>query len=61
MTIEKKNVNGKSQAIRLSKKLASGGLIGIAHDPWKIFEEGCRELSNRFMVKRIQPPLENRR
>ena len=61
MTAAKKNKNGKSQAIPLSKKLASGGLTGIARDPWKIFEEGCRELSNRFMAKRIQPLLENRR
>jgi hypothetical protein len=33
----------------------------VERDPWEIFEEGCRELSEDFLAGREQPPLEERR
>jgi hypothetical protein len=30
----------------------------IERGPGEIFEEGCRELPDGFMAKRVQPPLE---
>lgn len=65
-------MNGRSQAIRLPKefrvrtdevflKKISGGFAVVERDPWEIFEEGCRELSDEFMAERGQPPLEKRR
>lgn len=71
MTAAKVFMNGRSQAIRLPKefrvssdevflKKTSGGFIVVERDPWEIFEEGCRELSDGFMAERTQPPLEKR-
>ena len=71
MTAAKVFMNGRSQAIRLPKefrvssdevflKKTSGGFIVVERDPWEIFEEGCRELSDGFMAERAQPPLEKR-
>lgn len=72
MTAAKVFMNGRSQAIRLPKefrvranevflKKTSSGFTVVERDPWEIFEEGCRELSDAFMTKRVQPPLEKRR
>jgi antitoxin VapB len=63
--------NGRSQAIRLPKefrvtgsevylKKTAEGFLVIERDPWEVFEEGCRELSEEFMAERCQPPLEQR-
>jgi len=71
MTAAKIFMNGRSQAIRLPKefrvnstevflKKTSGGFTVIERDPWEVFAEGCRELSDDFLSKRIQPPLEKR-
>ena len=71
MTAAKIFMNGRSQAIRLPKefrvdadevflKKTSGGFTVIERDPWEVFAEGCRELSDGFMSERIQPPLEKR-
>lgn len=71
MTTAKVFMNGRSQAIRLPRefrvvsdevflKKTSEGFIVIERDPWEIFEEGCRELSDDFMAARRQPPLERR-
>lgn len=71
MTTAKLFMNGRGQAIRLPrefrvatgevflKKTAEGFLV-IERDPWELFEEGCRELSDDFMAERVQPPLEDR-
>ena len=72
MTAAKIFMNGRSQAIRLPKefrvhtdevflKKTSGGFTVVERDPWEMFAEGCRELSDDFMTGRIQPPLEKRR
>ena len=72
MTAAKIFMNGRSQAIRLPKefrvhagevflKRTSVGFTVVERDPWEMFEEGCRELSEDFMADRIQPPLEKRR
>lgn len=64
-------MNGRSQAIRLPKefrvrgnevflKKTSEGFLVVERDPWEVFEEGCRELSNDFMAERIQPAAETR-
>ena len=64
-------MNGRSQAIRLPKefrvaanevylKRTPEGFLVIERDPWEIFEEGCRELSDGFMAERDQPPVERR-
>ncbi|HZL12751.1 MAG TPA: hypothetical protein VFC85_01285 [Verrucomicrobiae bacterium] len=64
-------MNNKSQAIQVRKKFhvhsdevflkkTSTGFTIVERNSWKIFEEGCRELSDCFMAKRIQPPHENR-
>lgn len=64
-------MNGRSQAIRLPKefrvrgdqvflKRTREGFMVIERDPWEVFHEGCRELSNDFMAKRVQPKLEKR-
>ncbi len=71
MTAAKVFMNGRSQAIRLPRefrvatdevflKKTSEGFLAVERDPWEVFEEGCRELSSDFMVRRAQPPLENR-
>lgn len=71
MTRAKVFRNGRSQAIRWPmefrvgtnevylKKTAEGFLV-IERDPWEILEEGCRELSEGFLSKRTQLPLEKR-
>jgi antitoxin VapB len=71
MTAAKVFMNGRSQAIRLPlefrvgtdevflKKTAEGFLV-MERDPWELFAEGCRELSDDFMAERKQPPLEKR-
>jgi antitoxin VapB len=71
MTAAKVFMNGRSQAIRLPlefrvgtdevflKKTAEGFLV-MERDPWELFAEGCRELSEGFMAERTQPPLEKR-
>jgi antitoxin VapB len=71
MTVAKVFMNGRSQAIRLPKefrvtsqqvflKKTTEGFLVVERDPWEIFGEGCRELSNDFMAKRIQPSIEKR-
>jgi antitoxin VapB len=71
MTVAKVFMNGRSQAIRLPlefrvgsrevhlKKTAEGFLV-MERDPWEVFVEGCRELPDGFMERRVQPPLESR-
>ena len=62
MLVQKAKVfqNGRSQAIRLPKdfrveseevylKKTPEGFLVIARDPWEIFFEGVRELSDDFM------------
>ena len=64
-------MNGRSQAIRLPKefrvrgnevflKKTSEGFLVVERDPWEVFAEGCRELSDDFMAERIQPAAETR-
>ncbi|HEV3343148.1 MAG TPA: hypothetical protein VG125_22435 [Pirellulales bacterium] len=65
--------NGRSQAIRLPKqfrveadevylKKTPEGFLVITRDPWEIFFEGVRELSDDFLAGgRTQPPLEKRK
>lgn len=65
--------NGRSQAIRLPKdfrvegdevylKKTAEGFLVISKDPWDVFLEGVRELSDGFMAEgRRQPPLEKRK
>lgn len=64
-------MNGRSQAIRLPKefrvatdevylKKTPEGFFVVERDPWEIFEEGCRELSEDFMVEHVQPPVDKR-
>ena len=71
MTAAKVFMNGRSQAIRLPKqfrvrtrevflKKTPEGFTVVERDPWEIFEEGCKELSDNFMSERVQPPLEKR-
>ncbi len=61
--------NGRSQAIRLPKefRVAAGevylqrtpeGFLVTERDPWELFEEGARELSEEFMKggRRQSPP-----
>lgn len=71
MTTAKVFMNGRSQAIRLPLEFRVGtdevylmktaeGFLVIERDPWEIFEEGCRELSEGFLAERVQPPLEKR-
>jgi antitoxin VapB len=64
--------NGRSQAIRLPKefrvetdevylKKTAQGFLVIPRDPWELFFEGARELSDDFMADgRDQPPLQKR-
>jgi antitoxin VapB len=72
MTAAKIFMNGRSQAIRLPKefrvrgsevflKKVPHGFTVVERDPWEMFAEGCRELSDDFMEKRVQPPLEKRK
>jgi antitoxin VapB len=64
--------NGRSQAIRLPKafrvdttevylKRTAEGFLVIPRDPWEIFLEGVRELSDDFMAGgREQPAVQDR-
>ncbi len=71
MTTAKVFMNGRSQAIRLPKefRVATGqvylkktpeGFLVVERDPWDVFQEGCRELSENFLFKRVQPPRDQR-
>lgn len=65
--------NGRSQAIRLPKefrvegdevylKKTAEGFLVITRDPWDLFFEGVRELSDDFMAGgRRQPPPQKRK
>jgi len=63
--------NGRSQAVRLpqefrfagsevSIKQVPGGVLLSERDPWELFDEGVKALSDDFMAERTQPPLEDR-
>jgi antitoxin VapB len=63
---------GRSQAIRLPKefrvdrdevylKKTPEGFMVIARDPWDVFREGIEELSEDFMAKGRQQPLQQSR
>ena len=71
MTAAKVFMNGRSQAIRLPKefrvstdevflKKTAEGFVVLERDPWELFAEGCRELSDDFGSERVQPPMEKR-
>ena len=71
MKVAKVFMNGRSQAIRLPKefrvtarqvflKKTADGFSVVEREPWELFEEGCHELSDQFMRKRVQPALEKR-
>ena len=72
MAIAKVFTTGRSQAIRLPKefrvaadevylKRTREGFLVIAKDPWEVFFEGVKELSDDFMAGgRVQPTLERR-
>ena len=71
MTTAKVFMNGRSQAIRLPKefrvssdevflKKTREGFFVVERDPWELFEEGVRELSDGFMQERRQPPPQPR-
>ena len=62
MTIAKVFKNGRSQAIRLPKEFRVNadevylqrtpeGFLVMERDPWEIFEEGVRELSDDFFAR----------
>ncbi len=63
--------NGRSQAVRLPrefrfegsevyiKKTALGVLI-TQKDPWDLFAEGVREISDDFTAERDQPEIQER-
>jgi antitoxin VapB len=65
--------NGRSQAIRLPKefrveadevylKKTPEGFLVMTRDPWDIFFEGVRELSDDFLAGgRTQPPTQQRK
>lgn len=64
-------MNGRSQAIRLPKefrvrgdevylKRTERGFVVSERDPWEVFEEGCREMSEKVVSGRKQPRLEKR-
>lgn len=65
--------NGRSQAIRLPKefrvessevylKKTPEGFLVIPRDPWEVFFEGVRELSDDFMAEgRQQPEIQSRK
>lgn len=71
MTRAKLFRNGRSQAVRLPHqfrfdgtevyiKRVPGGVLLTERDPWQLFEEGIRALSDGFMAERVQPPIEDR-
>jgi hypothetical protein len=41
------------------QKTADGFAVS-ERDPWEVFTEGCRELSEDFLTERNQPSLERR-
>ena len=64
--------NGRSQAIRLPKefrvetdevllKKVPEGFVVISRDPWELFFEGVRELSDEFMSGGRQQPEQQSR
>ena len=70
MTAAKVFMNGRNQAIRLPLEFRVGtdevflkktpeGFVVIERDPWELFAEGCRELSDDFMAARSQPRWRN--
>jgi antitoxin VapB len=73
MQVAKVFQNGRSQAIRLPKdfrvetkevylKKTPEGFLVIPRNPWELFFEGVRELSDEFLTSpRRQPRLEKRR
>ncbi len=72
MAVAKVFRTGRSQAIRLPKefrvdadevylKRTPEGFLVIPKDPWEVFHEGIRDLSDDFMAgERVQPRLESR-
>lgn len=72
MTKAKVFRHGRYQAIRLPKEFrvktdevylqkTPEGFLVMERDPWEIFEEGCRELSDDFSAfKRRQSPRQKR-
>jgi antitoxin VapB len=72
MTKAKVFRNGRSQAIRLPKEFrvstdevylqkTPDGFIVTERDPWEVFEEGARELSEGFFnFRRDQSPPQKR-
>jgi antitoxin VapB len=72
MVVAKVFRNGRSQAIRLPRefrvatsevylKRTREGFLVIPRDPWELFFEGVRELSDDFMRgHRKQPEVERR-
>jgi antitoxin VapB len=71
MTTAKVFMNGGSQAIRVPKAFRVGtkevflkktpeGFLVFERDPWDLFQEGCRELSDDFVRLRVQPRIEKR-
>lgn len=72
MAVAKVFRTGRSQAIRLPKefrveakevylKRTAEGFLVITKDPWDVFFEGVKELSDEFLRgERVQPPLERR-
>lgn len=65
--------NGRTQAIRLPKefrveadevylKKTPEGFLVITRDPWELFFEGVRDLSDSFLARgRTQPAAEKRK
>jgi antitoxin VapB len=64
--------NGRSQAIRLPKdfrvetdevylKKTPEGFLVISRDPWEVFYEGVRQLSDEFMASGRQQPKRQKR
>ena len=71
MNVPKVFMDGRNQFIRLPEgfrispdlvflKRTSEGLLIIERNPWELFAEGCRELSDRFMAER-QPASPEKR
>ncbi len=72
MKVAKVIRHGRSQAICLPEdfrvetdevylKRTSAGFLVVPRDPWELFFEGVRELSDGFMAEgRAQPPVQRR-
>jgi hypothetical protein len=41
-------------------KKTPDGILVAERNPWEVFAEGCREISEDFLGERKQPPLEKR-